>query len=124
LDEMEVITGLHRKSPIQLMNGSLKRKLRPRQQGRACGPEVDDALSVIAESPDYTRAERPTPNLVWMAKHWDRHGEFEILPSLLFNYHLLCFWNGRAQGVHLTSSTTTTLSNRKTMSVSTLSLKH
>lgn len=104
MDEMEAITGLHRKSLIQPMNGNLERKLRHRQQSRAYGPEVDDAPSAIAESPDYTRAERLTPKLVWMAKYLDRHCEFETSPPLLFDHHLLCSWNERAQGVPLPRS--------------------
>lgn len=83
LGEMEAVTELHRKSLIRLMNGSLERKLRSKQRGRTYGPEVDDALRVIAESWDYICAERLTPNLVWMANHLDRHGEIEIAPLLL-----------------------------------------
>ncbi|MFQ6000344.1 MAG: hypothetical protein ACE5LG_01600, partial [Anaerolineae bacterium] len=47
------------------------------------GPEVDDALRVIAESFDYLYAERLTPNLVWMATHLATHGEMEVSPPLL-----------------------------------------
>jgi len=83
LDEMEAVTELHRKSLIRLMNGSLERRPRCRQRGRTYGSEVDRALRVIAESLDYICAERLTPNLVWMAKHLDRHGELEVSPSLL-----------------------------------------
>jgi hypothetical protein len=83
LDEMEAVTELHRKSLIRLMNGSLERKPRSQQRGRIYGPEVDDALRVIAESWDYICAERLTPNLVWMAEHLDRHGEIESAPLLL-----------------------------------------
>jgi protein-disulfide isomerase-like protein with CxxC motif len=53
LDEMEAVTGLHRKSLIRLMNGSLERKPRQRQRSRVYGVEVDGALRVIAESWDY-----------------------------------------------------------------------
>jgi len=83
LDEMEAVTELHRKSLIRLMNGSLERKGRRRQRGRTYGPEVDDALRVIAESSDYVCAERLTPNLVWMANHLATHGELEVSPPLL-----------------------------------------
>ena len=48
LDEMEAITGLHRKSLIRLMSGSLQRKPRHKRRGRTYGPEVDDALRVIS----------------------------------------------------------------------------
>ncbi|MCR4408413.1 MAG: integrase [Anaerolineae bacterium] len=83
LDEMEVVTGLHRKSLIRLMDSPLQRQPRRRQRGCTYGPEVDDALRVIAESLDYICAERLTPNLVWMAEHLAAHGELEVSPPLL-----------------------------------------
>ena len=83
LDEMEQVTGLHRKYLIQLIRGDLKRKRRRRQRGRTYGPEVDDALRVIHESFDYICAERLTPNLVWMVKHLARHSELEASDLLL-----------------------------------------
>jgi hypothetical protein len=83
LDEMEAVTGLHRKSLIRLMNSNLERQARQRQRSRTYGVEVDDALRVIAESLDYICAERLTPNLVWMAEHLERHGELETSPQLL-----------------------------------------
>jgi hypothetical protein len=83
LDEMEAVTGMYRKSLIRLMNGSLERKPRSGQRGRIYGPEVDDALRVIAESLDYICAERLTPNLVWIANHLAVHGELETSPLLL-----------------------------------------
>jgi hypothetical protein len=83
LDEMEAVTELHRKSLIRLMKGSLARRPRRRQRGRTYGPDVDDALRVIAESTDYICAERLTPNLAWLAKHLAAHGELTISPQLL-----------------------------------------
>ena len=83
LDEMEAITGLHRKSLIRLMSGSLERKTRHKRRGRTYGPEVDDALRVISDSFDHICAERLQPNLVWMATHLARHGEIEVSPLLL-----------------------------------------
>jgi transposase InsO family protein len=83
LDEMEAVTGSHRKSLIRLMNGSLERNPRRKQRGRTYGPEADDALRVIAESFDYLCAERLTPNLVWMANHLAAHDEMEVSPPLL-----------------------------------------
>jgi hypothetical protein len=83
LDEMEAMTGLHRKSLIRLMNSSLERKPRQQQRGRVYGVEVDDALRVISESWDYICAERLTPNLVWMAEHLERHNELQTSPLLL-----------------------------------------
>jgi hypothetical protein len=64
LDEMEVVTELHRKSLIRLMKGRLERKPRRKQRGCTYRSDVDDALRVIAESLDYVCAERLTPNLV------------------------------------------------------------
>lgn len=50
LDEMEAITGLHRKSLIRLINGDLLRKPRRKESGKIYGPGVDDAVRVIARS--------------------------------------------------------------------------
>jgi len=83
LDEMEAITGLHRKSLIRLISGSLERKPRRKQRGRTYGPEVDDALRVISESLDHICAERLQPNLVWMANQLAQHGEMKVSEPLL-----------------------------------------
>ena len=83
LDEMELVTELHRKSLIRLLNGSLERQPRRRQRGRTYGPEVDDALRVISESVDYICPERLTPNLPWLASHLAEHGELPTSPLLL-----------------------------------------
>jgi hypothetical protein len=83
LDEMEQVTGLHRKSLIRLLRGNLTRKKRRKQRGRVYGAQVDDALRVIAESMDYICAERLTPNLVWLAEHLAAHGELVATPELL-----------------------------------------
>lgn len=83
LDEMQVVTDLHRKSLIRVINGALRRKPRGRQRGRTYGPEVESALCIIAESLDYICAERLTPNLPWMAQHLNTHGELYLSPALL-----------------------------------------
>ena len=83
LDEMQAVTGLHRKSLIRLINGPLTRKPRRRQRGSTYGPDVESALCIIAESLDYICAERLTPNLVSVAQHLDAHGELRLSPSLL-----------------------------------------
>lgn len=83
LDEMEAVTDMHRKSLIRLMKGNLARKPRQKQRGKRYGPEVDDALRVIAESMDYICAERLTPNLVWMAEQLEAHGELKATSQLL-----------------------------------------
>jgi hypothetical protein len=78
LDEIEAVTGLHRKSIIRTINGQLSRKKRTRQRGREYGVEVDDAIRVIARSLDYPCAERLQPNLVWMANHLSAHAELQL----------------------------------------------
>lgn len=83
LDEVVQVTALHRKSIIRLMRGDLGRKPRERQRGRAYGPEVDDALRVIAETLDYICAERMTPQLAATAQQLARHGELHLTPGLL-----------------------------------------
>ncbi len=83
LDRMEEVTGLHRKSVIRHMNGSIVRKPRDKQRGETYGPDVDDAVRVISESCDYICAERVTPNLVWMAEQLAPHGELQLSPLLL-----------------------------------------
>lgn len=83
LDEMEQVTGLHRKSLVRLIRGKLERKRRRRQRGRTYGAEVDDALRVISESMDHICAERLQPNLVWLAKQLAHHGELVVNQMLL-----------------------------------------
>ena len=82
LDEMEAVTGLHRKSLTRLMKGSLRRKKRTKQRGRTYDKPVEDTIRVIAESFDYVCAERMTPNLLWMADHLARHGELLLTPTI------------------------------------------
>jgi len=83
LDEMEAVTELHRKSLIRLMKSDLRRQPRRQQRSRTYGPDVDDALRVIAESTDYICAERLTPSLPWLASHLEAHGELTTSPQLL-----------------------------------------
>jgi len=83
LDEMETMTGLHRKSLLRLLGlGGLVRQPRTRQRGRVYGHAVDDALRVIWESLDYVCAERLTPGLVPTAQQLAAHGELALTPEL------------------------------------------
>ena len=82
LSDMERATGLQRKTIIRRMNGILVRKPRTRQRGRIYGPEMEDALRVVAESEDYITAERLTPNLKWLAEHLVMHGELQASAAL------------------------------------------
>jgi hypothetical protein len=77
LDEMQAVTELHRKTLIRLINGELARKPRRKQRGKTYGGEVKAAVQVIARSLDYPCAERVQPNLVWMAKHLEKHAELK-----------------------------------------------
>ncbi len=83
LDEMEAMTGLHRKSLLQLLRpDGLVRHPRVQQRGREYGPAVDDALRMIWESLDYVCAERLTPGLVPTAPLLAQHGELRLTPEL------------------------------------------
>lgn len=83
LNYLQELTGLHRKSLIRLLNGSLERKPRQRQRGRGYGPQTEAALLLIAESLDYPCAKRLTPKLLDMAQHLATCGEIVLSPSLL-----------------------------------------
>jgi hypothetical protein len=78
LDEMQAVTGLHRKSLTRLLQGNLERKPRCKQRGRTYDAEVLAAVGVISASLDHPCAERLTPNLVWMAEHLAAHQELEV----------------------------------------------
>jgi hypothetical protein len=69
LDDMVYVTGLNRNYITQLLNGRLSRKKRSRERGPTYGPEVEDAVRVIARALDYPCAERLKPRLVFMAEH-------------------------------------------------------
>jgi hypothetical protein len=83
LDEMEQVTGLHRKSLVRLLNSPLEREPRIKQRGRTYGGEVDVAIGVVSAALDYPCAERLTPNLTWMAEHLATHQELEVSDALL-----------------------------------------
>jgi hypothetical protein len=78
LDEMQAVTGLHRKSLLRLIHGNLARTPRRKQRGKTYGTEVEGAIRKIAESLDYPCAERLKPNLVWMANHLEAQGELSL----------------------------------------------
>jgi hypothetical protein len=78
LNEMEAVTGQHRKHLTRQMNGTLERKPRSKQRERTYGADVAHALGVIAESLDWICAERLQPNVEWMARHLSAHGELVL----------------------------------------------
>lgn len=53
LDEMEAVTGMHRKSIIRLMAGRPERKKRKRERGPTYGPEVKKVVLTVAEAMDW-----------------------------------------------------------------------
>lgn len=83
LDEMEAVTGLHRKSLIRRMNSRLKRRPRRRERERTYRDDVTAAIRVVAASLDDPCAERLKPNLKWMAEHLSKFEELEVSASLL-----------------------------------------
>jgi len=64
LDEVEKITGQHRKSILRILNGRLSRKKRKTERGKGYEARVGDAVRLIAKSLDYPCAERLKKNLV------------------------------------------------------------
>jgi transposase InsO family protein len=83
LDEMQAITGLHRKSLVRLLESTdLHRQPRQRQRGRTYDHHVDDALRVMAETLDYVCAERLQPALPWLAHNLAEHGELILTDAL------------------------------------------
>lgn len=83
LDEMEAVTGLHRKSLIRRLNGRLERQPRRQERERTYRADVTAAIRVVAASLDDPCAERLTPNLEWMAEHLSKFGELEVSEVLL-----------------------------------------
>src|SRR5712691_5825377 len=76
LNEMEQVTGMHRKSLTRLLHaGSLERRKRRTPRPRSYGPEVERVIVRSWESRDYICAERLTPGLLRMARHLASFGE-------------------------------------------------
>jgi hypothetical protein len=78
LDEMETVTGLHRKSLVRLMSQEIKRQTRQKQRGKSYGPEVKAVVKIVAESLDWVCAERVQPGLLETAEQLERHGELAL----------------------------------------------
>jgi hypothetical protein len=79
LDEMEAVTGLHRKSLIRLMRAeTLDRKPRQRKRRPTYGADVMHVVRIVWESLDYICAERLTPTLLATALHLARFGELQL----------------------------------------------
>ena len=79
LSEMELVTGLHRKSLLRLLHApSLERQPRTRQRGRTYGVEVERVVVKVWESLDFICAERLTPTLLTTARHLARFGALRL----------------------------------------------
>jgi hypothetical protein len=84
LKMMEDTTGLHRKYLIARMNSpGPYRTRRNRERSRAYGPEVEQAIAIIADTLDWICAERLTPVLAEMARHLAKFHELETSPEVI-----------------------------------------
>ena len=83
LDDMEYVTGLHRKHLIHLMRQrKIERRPRSKERGKDYGPEVDEALAIIWEAQDYICPKRLKPMLAYTAEQLARFGELRLSPRL------------------------------------------
>jgi hypothetical protein len=78
LDDMEHVTGMHRKSIIRILNGRLSRKKRTQERGPTYGIDVMYFVRKISKALDHPCAERLKPNLTFMAKHMINHGQLKV----------------------------------------------
>jgi hypothetical protein len=70
LDEMQAMTGLHRKHLIARMNSpDLRRCKRNRQRSRIYGPDVEEAVQRVAEALDCPRLDRGRAAATWPGYH-------------------------------------------------------
>jgi transposase InsO family protein len=84
LDEMHMVTGLHRKSLLRLLNASsLARKPRTSQRKRSYGAKVEDIIRFVWEALDFICAERLTPALAPTAQLLARHGDLTLTDDVL-----------------------------------------
>ncbi|MDM7998435.1 MAG: transposase family protein [Dehalococcoidia bacterium] len=83
LDEMEAVTGLHRKSLIRLLAGEPRRKKRRQERGHTYDEAVGQAVLYLAETLDWICAERLTPSLPWVAALLMEQGELELEEAVI-----------------------------------------
>ena len=83
LDEMQAMTGLHRKYLIARMNSpNLQRHRRNRERSRVYGPEVEHVVCLVADTLDWIGADRLQPGLVATAEHLARFGHLTLTAEL------------------------------------------
>ena len=79
LQEMQAVTGLHRKSLTRLMNASsLERTKRQTPRPRSYSQQTEQVIVAVWESLDYVCAERLTPALLRAARHLASFGEVRL----------------------------------------------
>ena len=83
LDEMEHVTGMHRKSLLRLIGSrQLARKRHTTPRKRSYGLEVEQVVRVVWESLDYVCVERLRPALLSTARQLARFGELSLSGEL------------------------------------------
>jgi len=84
LDEMQSVTGLHRKYLITRMNGlGPYRQKRCRERSRLYGAEVERAIALIGNTLDWICAKRLKPALPKIARQLAKFDEMDLTPGLL-----------------------------------------
>ena len=84
LDDLEVMTGLHRKYLIAcLHNPDLRRHPRHRERTRVYGSDVEEVVGMVADALDWIGAERLQPGLASTAQHLARFGHLTLTDTLL-----------------------------------------
>lgn len=84
LNEMEHVTGLHRKSLLRLLTApTLVRHPRTTHRQRTYGAAVEDAIRLVWETLDYICAERLTPALWPTAQRLAQHGDLMLTDHVL-----------------------------------------
>lgn len=83
LDEMQLVTGMHRKSLLRLLNStSLQRKPRTTPRSKSYGLPVRQVVVTVWESLDFICPERLTPALLPTARHLAGFGELSLNAQL------------------------------------------
>jgi len=86
LNEMQAITGFHRKYLIRLVNSptiNITRKPRAKERGPKYNSEVRYVVAIAAKALDYPSAERLKPQLVPVAKLLASHNELSLNQEVL-----------------------------------------
>jgi len=83
LNEMEEVTGLHRKYLIQLMHRAQpQRRSRQHERKKTYKQDVDEVLALVWEAQDYICPERLPAVLLFTAEQLARSGELYLGPRL------------------------------------------